>query len=128
MTTLRFLSNWEHEIEGELRAGEPLQIEYDPARLPTCRSERYGRPAWSIAGYVRFHPGADVQQVGLASGSAQLDVPADAGKLELWFNNTDQTGCVAWDSRHGANYWFDVVAPPALRPSARTRPNSQAAV
>jgi hypothetical protein len=38
-----------------------------------------------------------------------VEVPIDAAKIELWFQNTDHTGCVAWDSRYGQNYWFDVV-------------------
>jgi hypothetical protein len=28
----------------------------------------------------------------------------------VWFNNTDNTGCVLWDSRYGQNYWLDVTA------------------
>ncbi|MGH8887439.1 MAG: DUF6209 family protein, partial [Egibacteraceae bacterium] len=42
MATLRFLPDWSHEQIGDIRAGEPLQIEYDPERLPGCRAYRYG--------------------------------------------------------------------------------------
>jgi Family of unknown function (DUF6209) len=110
MSTIRFLSNWTQEQDGELHPGEQLTIEYDIARLPQCRAKRYGRDAWSIVGYVRFHPGEQLQSVLLSSGSAEVEIPADARKVELWFNNTDHTGCSAWDSRYGQNYWLDVTA------------------
>lgn len=93
-----------------MRGGEPLRIEYAASRLPTCRASYRGQDSWSIAGFVRFHPGDEVTSVGLKSGSAEVDVPADARRVELWFNNTDNTGCVAWDSRYGQNYSLDVAA------------------
>ena len=40
----------------------------------------------------------------------EISVPNDATNIELWFNNTDQTGCTAWDSRYGQNYWLEVVS------------------
>ena len=109
MATLRFLSDWTMQRDGDLRAGEPLRIEYDSSRLPGCRASYRGQDAWSIAGYVRFHPGAKIESVALKSGSAELDVPEDASRAELWFNNTDNTGCTAWDSRFGQNYQLDVA-------------------
>lgn len=110
MSTLRFLSDWTLQRDGELRAGESLRIEYDPSRLPACRASYRGQDAWGIAGYVRFHPGEEIESVALKSGSAELDVPEDTTRVELWFNNTDNTGCVAWDSRYGLNYQVDVAA------------------
>jgi len=38
-----------------------------------------------------------------------VSVPADTAQVELWFSNTDQAGCVAWDSRYGQNYWLKVA-------------------
>ena len=96
--------------DGELRGGESLRIEYDVSRLPTCRASYRGQDAWSIAGYVRFHPGDEVESVGLKSGSAEVDVPRDANRVELWFQNTDNTGCVAWDSCYGQSCSPDIVA------------------
>jgi hypothetical protein len=110
VSTLRFLSDWTLQRDGEQHAGEPLRIEYDPARLPTCRARYRGQDAWSIAGFVRFHPSMEVKSVGLKAGSVEVEVPPDASRVELWFNNTDNTGCVAWDSRYGQNYWLDVAA------------------
>jgi hypothetical protein len=108
MATVRFLADWSQQQIGDIRAGEPLQIEYDPQRLPQCRSSRYGQPAWSVAAYLRFHPGGQEQSGRVAPGSEPLEVevPSDATKIEIWFNNTDQTGCTTWDSRYGQNYWL----------------------
>lgn len=110
MSTLRFLSDWSLQRDGEPRAGESLRIEYDPARLPKCRASYRGQDAWSIAGYVLFHPGNELEQVALKSGTAEVNVPDGATRAELWFNNTDNTGCVAWDSRYGLNYHVEVAA------------------
>jgi hypothetical protein len=110
MSTLRFLSDWTMTRDGELRGGEPLRIEYDVARLPSCRAKYRGQDSWNIAGYVRFHPSMELQSVSLKSGSAEVDVPQDASRVELWFNNSDNTGCVGWDSCYGRNYWQDVAA------------------
>jgi hypothetical protein len=110
MATLRFLSDWSTQREGELQAGEPLRIEYDPARLPTCRASYRGQDAWSIACSALFHPGMTIESVGLKSGSGEIEVPEGSTRVELWFNNTDNTGCVAWDSRYGQNYVEEVAA------------------
>jgi hypothetical protein len=109
MATLRFLPGWSQEQIGDIRAGEPLRIEYDLQRLPDCRSYRYGQPAWNIAAYFRFHPGGQEQAGGLMHGPLGVDIPNGTSQIEIWFHNTDQTGCVAWDSRYGQNYWFDTA-------------------
>lgn len=108
-TTLRFRSDWTVAHDATVRGGEPLRIEYDPARLPGCRASYRGRDAWSIVGHARFHPSLELESVALTSGFAELDVPPGATRLELWFSNTDNTGCVAWDSCYGQNYWLDVA-------------------
>jgi hypothetical protein len=110
VSTLRFLSDWSLQRDGELRRGERLRIEYDPSRLAACRASYRGQDAWSIAGYVRFHPGMQLESVALKSGSAEVDVPQDASRVEVWFKNTDNSGCVAWDSCYGQNYCLDIVA------------------
>jgi len=109
MATLRFLAGWLQEQVGDIRAGEPLQIEYDPERLLACRAYRYGQPAWSIAAYLRFHPGGQEQSGRLVPGPLEVIVPSDTTQVEMWFNNTDHTGCIAWDSRYGQNYWINVA-------------------
>jgi hypothetical protein len=109
---VRFLPDWSQQQVGDIRAGESLQIEYHPDRLPRCRSSRYGQPAWSIAAYLRFHPGGQEQSGRVAPGSEPLEVkvPSDTTKIEMWFTNTDQTGCTTWDSRYSQNYWLNTAS------------------
>lgn len=107
--SVRFLSDWSHEQNGDIRPGEPLVIEYAIDRLPRCRASRYGQDAWNIAASMRFHPNGQEHNDAVKSGSLKMDVPIDATKIELWFHNTDHTGCSTWDSRYGQNYWLDVT-------------------
>jgi hypothetical protein len=46
VATVRFLSDWSQRQDDDIRAGGPLRIEYEPERLPHCRSYRYGQPSW----------------------------------------------------------------------------------
>lgn len=109
MATVRFLSDWTHQQSGDIRPGESLRIEYDVARLPAHRSERYGQKAWSITVNLQFHPGGQVQVGDVSSGPFDVNVPANTSRIELWFHNTDHTGGSAWDSCYGQNYWLDVA-------------------
>jgi uncharacterized protein DUF6209 len=116
---LKFLSNWSHEQSGDIRPGESLSIDYASERLQSCRASRYGQDAWGITAGMRFHPNggeesgavtAREQSGAVVAASLTVEVPIDATRIELWFQNTDNTGCVAWDSRYGQNYWFDVIS------------------
>jgi hypothetical protein len=118
VASLKFLSDWSFEQDGDIRPGEALSIEYDVKRLPRCRASRYGRDTWSIIASIRFHPNGqekDDPVVAVKNSGATVAapltvaVPSDATKIELWFKNTDSNGCVDWDSRYGRNYWFDVT-------------------
>lgn len=113
--TLSFKTGWITEAIGTPRAGAPLVIAYDPARLPDCRGSKYGYDAWNIRVHYRFDGGPNHSAlVTKTSGTSQvpapavLDVPADADHIELWFENQDYYGCRAWDSQYGANYHFDL--------------------
>ncbi len=118
MASVKFLSDWSYEQKGDIRPGEALSIEYATERLPRCRASRYGRDTWGIIAGIRFHPNGqeeDGSVVALENSGVNVpaplsvEVPSDATKIELWFKNTDSNGCVAWDSRYGQNYWFDVT-------------------
>ncbi len=114
---IRFTQDWSAIIEGELRAGSSFAIEYDTRRLPRCRATYNGLPAWGIAVWIRVLPGGDIIEGGWSGGQEQPDstlppllfrVPQNAKSLEIWFKGSDQSGCVEWDSRFGANYRFEV--------------------
>jgi hypothetical protein len=114
--TIRFAGDWSVQVNGPLIAGEPIVIDYDVARLPTCRGDMYGKPAWSISGSWRSN-GGEVTTFPLAghspTGSAIVPVitPPASGALELWFFNGNMWGCNAWDSSFGKNYHFTLDAP-----------------
>lgn len=115
MTTVHYQSDWTTSQSGPIHAGEPLEISYAAERLPSCRASYRGQDAWNIAAYVRFHPGGELVSGAVAKKPLVVDVPDDATRIELWFNNTDNTGCSVWDSRYCQNYWLDVE--PALVPA-----------
>ena len=110
MATVKFAPDWSHQQSGDIRSGESLQIDYATERVCTCRATRYGQKAWSISANFRFHPSRQEKAADVSSGACQVDVPANTSQIEIWFHNTDHTGCAAWDSRYGQNYWLDVKA------------------
>jgi hypothetical protein len=114
--TITFSSDWSARVDGELRAGATATIVYDASRLPTCRGEEGGRPQWSIGAASRIDGGA-VRTTPIAGlmapsgGVATIELPR-SGELEIWFENTNKYGCVAYDSDFGRNYRFRVGAAP----------------
>lgn len=100
-----------------LEQGSTVQVTYDAARLPDCRGDQYGQPAWSITAFWRI-AGGPIGSFGVAGyspshGSAPAQITLDrAGDLELWFQVSNVWGCSAWDSDYGRNFHF-AVAPPS---------------
>lgn len=106
---------WAPSIEGTVKRGGALVIEYDAARLPDCRPSYLGNPTWSIIAHVRFADGREVAKnvagtVPYAGGPVAFAIPDDAaGPADVWFENVgyypgNSTPCRAFDSRHGQNY------------------------
>jgi hypothetical protein len=116
-TTLAFSDDWRESADGALVAGLPIRITYDLDRLTACRGSTNGSDVWAITGYASFD-GAAPQTFAvtrLVNGKAvaapiELDIPARAATVELWFQNNNRWGCNAYDSNEGANYAFDIEA------------------
>jgi hypothetical protein len=97
-------------------------IDYDPARLATCRAQYAGGDAWSISVQYRIDGGETRSRpvTELDDNRRQrkvllpVDLPLDARSLELWFHAGDRTGCSEYDSDFGANYRFEVEQPPVV--------------
>lgn len=106
MAKLRFLSDWAHEQDGDIRCGEELVIEYDAARLPATRSKRKAR----VSANIVFHPSRQVLTASVDPEPAAVRVPPGVTTIELWFDRTDSSGAVAYDSHFGQNYWLPVRA------------------
>jgi hypothetical protein len=114
--SMYFAPDWSTSVSQPLTAGATVHITYDVSRLPQCRGDQDGHPAWSITAYWQLDSGASgsltVGGYGLSSPS--FTVPS-AGELQLWFQITDVWGCSAWDSKFGENYRFTVgAAPPVI--------------
>lgn len=97
---------------GALVPGGQVRLEYDVARLTTCRNSRNGYDLWDLTAHVRWNTG-EGSSASIKHGALVVDVPRTAGRMEVWFENTAIPGCQAWDSNMGANYGFDVLVPPA---------------
>jgi hypothetical protein len=104
---------WNDDSDGTLTAGADLWIDYDIRRLPWCRQTYNGLQTWDVRADYRFDDGptqsASVTSISgteRVAAAARVSAPPGARSLELWFVNNDRAGCVAWDSRFGANYRF----------------------
>jgi hypothetical protein len=113
--TVQFNSGWTINVVGSLSATSGLLVAYDWSRLPQCRASYEGFPAWSILAWYRWNLGqAQNVPVYIQDGDEQqpasplLVPPAGANNLQLWFENSDESDCLAWDSNYGANYSFNL--------------------
>ena len=119
VTKLTFADDWSERANGAIVAGLPIRIAYDLDRLTACRGSTNGSDVWAITGHVSFDGGAaqTFAVTRLVEGravavEAELEIPARAASVELWFTNSNRWGCNAYDSNEGANYRFDVEARP----------------
>lgn len=110
----------EEQIGGIIPGGR-VRIEYDTDRLTTCRHSQGGNPLWDITAHVRWEPSFALAHASVRDGAATFDAPAGAQHASIWFENTSASGCQAWDSDFGANYHFDVLAPPSWVGNATVR-------
>ncbi|MBV8757983.1 MAG: hypothetical protein JO257_11925 [Deltaproteobacteria bacterium] len=108
--TITFHSDYTERVTGTLLAGSPVRIRYDLDRVTDCRSD-----AWGVSGYAQFDGGVPVAfgVSRLANGDvvpvdAELELPASASHVAIWFEVNDKYGCHAYDSNEGANYQFDI--------------------
>lgn len=116
---LVFGADFTEHREGVLAPGGELTVVYDPARLTTCRHARGGNPLYELTAHLLFEPGLQRRAVSVRDTAPTIEVPADARRVVLWFENTSASGCQAWDSNLGANYAFDALVPPQWIGEAR---------
>lgn len=116
LAVLRFDPGWIHSALGPIIAGGQIFVEYHADRHPICGREVDLRKWW-LTVWFRFRPDwnsiRSLQFVGIPwTGNeylgAVIDVPPDATAIELWFETANVDGCRAYDSRYGANYWFEI--------------------
>jgi hypothetical protein len=99
--TIRFLSDWREETNGEVRAGAKFRLEYALDRLPG--SSRQG-----VVAEIVFEPGGQHHSGRVVAGKFDVNVPDDAREMMIWFHRANGDG-TSWDSRFGENYRFAVT-------------------
>ena len=115
LPVIHLRSDWTSAVDGTLAAGQPITVDYDVARLPSCRGTYDASSAWSVTMHYAFDGAGDQTADLVAAAGGQrvatagfVAPPAGARRVTLWFENADATGCHAWDSSYGANYSFDL--------------------
>ena len=105
--------NYAVTVDGTLRAGDDLMVDYELARSPWCRQDYNGYQTWDVVAHWRIDGGdvhdfalTVVADVGRDSIPLSVFAPAGSRDFEIWFENTDRTGCRAWDSDYGRNFHF----------------------
>src|SRR5919198_131640 len=86
--TIRFLSDWREEVTGDVRAGGRLRVEYAAERLPGGGTRTTAKTAQDVVAEVRFGPGGQHHTGRVTGGKFEVDVPADANEVMIWFYRT----------------------------------------
>jgi Family of unknown function (DUF6209) len=142
---LQFLTGWQTVKHGSIRPGGRLIIDYDICRPQNLQTRFRDIIFWQVQAFVRFHPSGQLDTGSVIGGNFddggrrpfkghcskpfEFVVPRDATRVEIWF----RLGCkdagrpddVAWDSRFGQNYWFDVIHTQTDKRTDRNRRLSQ---
>lgn len=115
--TLVFAADWSVTQSAPVISGGKATVRYDLARLPHCRTQYRGFPAWDIearwatdGGVAHSLPVTTLSSDGTRVGTdITIDVPPGRD-LALWFHASDESGCEEWDSSYGRNYHVALVA------------------
>ncbi len=106
--TLTFAPDFTVEQTGVLVPGGTVTIVYDASRAPTCRGA-----GWDVTANLLFDGSGELLATSVANATATFTIPTDGARgIEVWFVNTDATGCTSYDSNEGANYQFAIETPP----------------
>jgi len=115
LPTITFAGDFTESQQGDLLAGDGMRIAYDLGRLAACHAESNGSDVWGASGSAQFDDAAPVtfavsrlDRGRVVPVVAELQVPASATRVQLWFTVSNTFGCVAYDSNSGQNYAFDI--------------------
>ncbi len=120
---VRFKADGSQAQDGPLQQGGIARIVYAAQRLPACRLTVGGVRAWNLYAGWRFLPGGQSGGGALLSANGAdntvleplVPIPQGATAMELWFSNSDSSGCAAWDSNLSKNYSFAVLPAKGLQ-------------
>lgn len=120
-STLEFSADWSEAPDGLFVGGDEVRIVYDLDRLPTCRANKAGLPAWQARLRYRFSASGPVHVTPLseflpATGQVEAIEPIIAipdGTADVWFSVEveDVMGCLEVDDYLGSGYRFPVFSP-----------------
>jgi hypothetical protein len=120
--TINFTKDWQENLIGKLSPGGQFTINYDERRLTGCRTSYRGLPSWQIDVGLQFEANGQVQYQSLRQGQndyispVEIDIPADAQKVNIWFENygydpydtSGNNNTRYYDSDYGKNYNFQL--------------------
>ena len=120
---LRFKADGSQTADAPLKQGGLAKIVYAAERLPACRHSVGGLRAWNLYAGWRFLPGGQTGSAALMADNPSdsnvkeplVPIPQGATSLELWFSNSDSSGCMAWDSNNSKNHVFAVLPASGLQ-------------
>jgi hypothetical protein len=111
--TITFAADFTQAASGPLVAGGSATVHYDLARVTICEAQSNNMAVWGETGFALFDDGTQTSfpvtllESGSAVGvDATIALPASASSVQLWFETTNEWGCVAYDSNYGQNYTF----------------------
>jgi len=129
--TVHFRSDWTTVVDGTLRAGGPIHVDFDIWRIPFCNAvTQYDTFTGDAFMYYRFDGGPtqsvslldtpeDIPttitgQTGRTQVAPTIQAPAGASTLEVWFHGSHpatayEGECSNWDSNYGTNYTFTLA-------------------
>lgn len=88
-----------------LESQKPFVVEYDVARLPSCRGTN-----WRIDGFLAGPNQLPREFRVPLPGTNRLHVVAPYDTATFWFRNKDDQGCETWDSNFGNNWSLGVTS------------------
>ncbi|WP_035692382.1 DUF6209 family protein [Azospirillum halopraeferens] len=122
---ITFTSDGHELLTGDLVPGRSLHIHYDPRRIASAgEAELPGRWLSQLEVHARFHPDGAVRTVPMTSPAghfdvyidetttraavlcAEIDIPADAVQVSLWFSAVTADGNACVDDDDGRTYLF----------------------
>jgi hypothetical protein len=112
IASITFTADFTQDVSGTIEPGSPLRVLFDADRLPGCRGDLYGRPAWTITASWFVDGGEPTDLALVDDGEGMLEgtiesVPAGAD-LAFYFQVTNRWGCQEFDSAYGQNYHFAI--------------------
>jgi hypothetical protein len=112
IATVTFSEGFAQELSGTIVPGSPLRVLFDSDRLPGCRGDFNGGPAWTITASWLVDDGqpTDMALVEYEDDlfEATIEAVPAGDDIAFYFQVTNRWGCQEFDSDYGNNYHFPI--------------------